>query len=100
MDAKEFVRELVRMCKSKDDNCDDCPIRQSMGCPLFVPENADAYMLVAAVEKWSKENPLVTNGMKVMEMVGEQIAAKADVEQYIVLNIEKDWWNAEYEEGE
>lgn len=99
MDAKEFIRELVRMCKSKDDTCNDCQIRQRIGCPLIIPENVDADMLVDVIEKWSKEHPLITNGDVLKEMlpdgssVNDQYNAMAD---HIFIEVPKDWWKAEY----
>lgn len=53
MDALEFVRETNRMCKSFDDNCEDCPASDVNGC--MVDQLYEE--IVPIVEKWSKENP-------------------------------------------
>ena len=110
MDAKEFVKELARICKSKGETCDGCQIRQSTGCPL-IPENVDADRLVTAVEKWSKEHPMVTNGDMVWRLIPgdvrstEKCRAKEDFpypenapcyKDHYVITVTADWWEAEY----
>jgi len=96
MDAKEFIRELVRMCKSQDETCSDCQIFESVGCPLIVPENADADRLVAVVEKWSKENPVVMNGQKVHELIPADVRSTYFYPEYIRIRIDRSWWDAEF----
>jgi hypothetical protein len=96
MDAKEFIRELVRMCKSQDEICSDCQIFQCAGCPLIVPENVDADKLVEIVEKWSTEHPLVTNGQKVKELLPEVAVFNTNSTTYVTIDIPYYWWDAEY----
>lgn len=66
MDAKEYIRELVRMFDSlRDDcykgittcggvDCKECPLKSPLICTMFLPESVDI------VEKWSKEHPVKT----------------------------------------
>lgn len=68
MDAKEYLKELVRMFDSlREDRykgepsctgvaCEKCPFYKSkiIGCREFFPESVDI------VEKWSKEHPAKT----------------------------------------
>lgn len=68
MDAKEYIREKIRMFDSLRDNsiyrgknscggveCDDCPmLGASRKCINAVEESVDI------VEKWSKEHPIKT----------------------------------------
>lgn len=110
MDAKKFIRELVRMCKSHGETCGDCPILQAVrGCPLIVPGNADADVLVDVIEKWSKEHPVVTNGQKVLEMIPDDVRSttyhsalehghpnQIVSEDYVKIRIKRSWWDAEY----
>ena len=64
MDAVEFLKERARMCKSFPDFCSGCPLF-SVGCGGGDPDET-----VSAVEQWSKEHPVVTNGMKFEEVFG------------------------------
>ena len=103
MDAKEFIRELVRICKSQDETCSKCLIFESAGCPLIIPESTDADRLIAVVEKWSKEHPIKTNGMRFLDDNREYIRTyhrwENGCKPYIEVHIEADWWDAEYKEG-
>ena len=99
MDAKEFIRELVRLCKSQDETCGGCKIRQYTGCPLTVPENVDADILVAVVEKWSKENPVVTNGDEVMKLLPVEVKVYDEYTDDVTIRVPRKWWDAEYKEG-
>ena len=116
MDAKEFIRELVRMCKSNGETCGGCQIRQNIGCPLVVPEKVDADRLVEIVKDWSTEHPKKTNGEMIMKMISreaiaggmsvdgkysqDECAYKFKVEttekELEILCIKGSWWNAEY----
>ena len=101
MDAKEFIKELVRMCKSKDD-CDGCQIRQSIGCPLIVPENVDAEWLVDVVRKWGADNPLITNGEVLVSMMEKMdapyIRCRRNEIGQIEMILSESWWDNEYKE--
>ena len=70
MDATTFIREFQRMCNSFDDTC--------LGCPLAGGRvDCDSIMAIknpreriAVVEKWSAENPVVTNRQMLKEVFG------------------------------
>lgn len=100
MDAKEFIRELVRMCKSNGETCGGCQIRKYTGCPLAVPENVDADILVEIVKDWSTEHPKKTNGRKFIEEYNDVItnAKREDSGNLIKIYMYADWWDAEYKE--
>jgi hypothetical protein len=102
MDAKEFIRELVRMCQAQGEICGDCRIHREIGCPLVVPERVDADKLVSAVEKWSKANPHITNGHKLLSELKNSGAnvrytSSGVYNAHIRLEIPAEWWDAEYE---
>ena len=75
MDAVKFLEEKVRMCQSVKQ-CYDCPLDSSktnisICCQDLLtdyPKEA-----VEAVEKWSNEHPMVTNGAKFVEVFGRYI---------------------------
>ena len=99
MDAVSFIREFGRMCEAHSDakGCgESCPALHYCS----VPRNECEYPeeLVTAVEQWSKEHPLVTNGQKVMELVGYNGKAWTNDgdEGYVIVKIREDWWNTEY----
>lgn len=96
MDAKEFIKELVRMCKSYEETCSDCQISQCAGCPLIVPENVDADMLVSVVEKWSNAHPVVTNGTELMKHLPDSARVLDEWTNGVVIYVPRDWWDAEY----
>ena len=115
MDAVKCIKEFNRMCRSYDCCSDGCPLKRR--CILFRNPNADSESieaLVAAVEKWSKEHPVVTNGLKVHEMIpGNErstVFKEADSnikgcgfitsEDYVEMRVRKSWWDAEYKEKE
>lgn len=58
MDVLEFAKEHKRMCHSfAGDNCTKCPAASLSSCNSII----NLKKLVPIVEKWSKENPKVTN---------------------------------------
>ena len=108
MDAVKFLEERNRMC----DNYNLC----TDGCPLYkICDFSLGYFreMVAAVEKWSEEHPVVTNGLKVHEMIpGNErstVFKEADSnlkgcgfitsEEYVEMRVRKSWWDEEYKEG-
>lgn len=98
MDAVSFIREFGRMCEAHSDakGCgESCPALHH----CLVPRNECEYPeeLVTAVEQWGKEHPLVTNGQKVMELVGYNGKAWTNDgdEGYVIVKIREDWWDAE-----
>lgn len=114
MDAVKYIKEFNRMCRSYDYCSEGCPLKR--GCCILRNPNADSESieaLVAIVEKWSEEHPVVTNGMKVWELIPGYVRstnsrpAKENAllgqiveSEYIELRVRKSWWNAEYKEGE
>ena len=105
MDAVKCIKEFNRMCRSYDCCSDGCPLKRL--CILFRNPNTDSETieaLVATIEKWSKEHPIKTNGMRFLDDNREYIRTYHRWENgcmpYIEVQIEADWWNAEYKEGE
>lgn len=91
MDAVKYIEERERMCGTFR-NCDGCPIWKSCD-----PTAEDAKDVVAAVEKWSREHPVVTNGQKIVElMTGERCIERTPY--CVSIHVNADWWDAEYEE--
>lgn len=72
MDAVKFLEEKERMCKSVKQ-CYDCPLDSgktdiTVCCQdllTYYPKEA-----VKAVEQWSNEHPVMTNGAKFEEVFG------------------------------
>lgn len=109
MDAVKFLMESNRICQSSKP-CGGCPMSDC--CVYDVEDINDAIKTVAAVEKWSEEHPVVTNGMKVHEMIpGNErrtVFKEADPnlkgcglmtsEDYVEMRIRRSWWDAEYRE--
>lgn len=97
MDAVMFLKEKHRMCKTmreinffnegKIESCENCPIERYCGEETLNPESA-----VSAVEKWSNENPIITNGAKFKEVFG-WLPTFSDGEIY------KEWWNEPYKKA-
>lgn len=63
MDAVKFLAEYNRMCNTYND-CVGCPIHNKPFChPHDMTTNDERKELVDAIEKWSKEHPIVTSEM-------------------------------------
>lgn len=111
MDAVKAFMERSRMCKSHY-GCEDCPLNGK--CGSCVDSLKDAKEALDIVEKWSKEHPAVTNGIKVLEAIpGNErrtVFKEADSnlkgcgfitsEDYVEMRVRKSWWDEEYKEGE
>lgn len=113
MDAVKCIKDFNRMCKTHN-RCSGCPLERR--CYLLwdasaAPETIEA--LVATIEKWSQEHPVVTNGMKVRDLIPSSVRstncypAKENAlpgqivgSAYMKLIVSKSWWDAEYKEGE
>lgn len=68
MDAKEFLKEVNRMCNS---------MKMCKGCPGFKAcVHADKFSseMVDIVETWSEQNPLITNRNKFYDVFGVYLA--------------------------
>ena len=111
MDAVTFLKEAHRMCIALHQDCDDCPLVNNEYCNLRCWQEEQIHLsmnyeeIVAVVEKWSKENPLVTNGDKVMEIIkdaGVPVTARGSgFDREVPLNtvhivVSENWWDAEY----
>lgn len=61
MEAKEFLKQLNRICKEHND-CYDCPLNHT-GCNGSMIDNPDdnGDDFIKAVETWAKEHPVKTN---------------------------------------
>ena len=97
MDALKFLEEKNRMC-DEHPACVGCPLGKLAYCADAEPEEQ-----VKAVEAWSKEHPLTTNGMKVLEFIHGNVRDTTIIKKYpstkdyVEICIEKSWWDAEYE---
>ena len=94
MQSIEFLEEKKRMCESFGPQCrDECPIYKEQK-----KENANLYScwafteiypvrVVNAVEKWSHDNPRMTNGQKFKEIFGRYFyEAEAVAEHWLFEN--------------
>lgn len=101
MDAVKFLEESSRMCNTYND-CTGCPMEDKPFCyPSDLITNDERKELVDAVEKWSVEHPLVTNGMKVLEMIPyDEYLMPRSSDKDVAMIINREWWDAEYKEGE
>lgn len=100
MDAKEFIREWMRMCEKYGELCEGCPMFRKRANPCELPELFSEVM-VDVVQKWSKENPVVTNGKKILELIaGEasQWESGGTSKGMVQIRVSKKWWDAEYKE--
>lgn len=91
MDVKDFLRDLKRMCDSHDGSCIGCPgnLTPKDGCRLRILRHIDiSEAEVNAVEKWSKENPFVTNRQIVEEVFGS--------DSKILIAMPSNWLDLEY----
>jgi hypothetical protein len=104
MDAVSYLTNLSRLCDfyTSIEMCgNSCPVFDYCNSGNDITEE-DAKESVAAVEKWSKEHPFKTNGMRFLDDNREHIRTyhrwENDCKPYIEVHIEADWWDAEYKE--
>ena len=103
MDAVKFLIEITRMCRQYPD-CHECPLYMKK-CHLGGRKTVvECREMVAAVEKWSKEHPLKTNGMVILEKLAMMDVpcvgtAMNGLKQKMEIEIDAEWWVAEYKEG-
>ena len=103
MDAVEFFEEKDRMCQdlSVCGNCydlgySDLGLQGYSICGLI---NTGKYKeAVEVVEKWSKEHPKITNGMKFEEVFGFKISRSSESGEYLYLP--ENWLDQEYKPQE
>ena len=70
MDALEFMRELKRMCNSYVDRgvcLIDCPLYKTEFCTIGHTARTENAMIqtINIIEKWSKDNPIEIDWLKV-----------------------------------
>ena len=103
MDTVEFLKEKHRMCQGLSV-CRRCYelIYSNLGlsgysvCGLI---NTGKYKeAVEIVEKWSKEHPKITNGMKFEEVFGFKISRSNESGDYLYLP--ENWLDQEYKPQE
>ena len=98
MDAVTFMKEYRRLC-DEYPACIRCPLEKFGDCIDAEPEE-----MVKEVETWSREHPLTTNSMKVLEMIPDDVRYTTitrkypSTKEYVNICIEKSWWDAEYKE--
>ena len=96
MDAVKFMKEYKRLC-DEYSACVGCPLKNYGDCIDAEPKE-----LVKAVEEWSEEHPIITNGMKVLELIPSDVSNTTitrvypSTKDYVKIYIEKSWWDAEY----
>lgn len=88
MDAVNFMKESIRMCRSLE-GCDECPLEKEDMCVDYGNVDGNEEKAVLLVEQWSKEHPIVTNWQKFQEVFGTAIDP---------VTATVDWWSAEYKE--
>lgn len=96
MDAVEFLKEWERMCDST--KCESCGLLNSLACGGMPFGEVDFDEMVAVVQKWSKEHPLVTNGGEVMRMLPEEAIVSDEWLNTVTIRVPRKWWDAEYKE--
>ena len=101
MDAVKFIKERQRFC-DQAGFCTTCELRRAkIFCGTF---NAikEPKELVEFIEKWSKSHPIVTNGMKFVEVFGIQNGTKKLWEENKTKFWEEigTWWDSEYKKPE
>jgi len=70
-DFVTVIKERDRMC-SYNDNCGACPLDTHQPCRIWMSENPEKAEKI--IMKWSMENPIVTNRMKLEEVFGFDVA--------------------------
>ena len=96
MDAVKFTKQYKRLC-DEYSACVGCPLKNYGDCIDAEPKE-----LVKAVEEWSEEHPIITNGMKVLALIPSDVnnttitRVYPSTKDYVKIYIEKSWWDAEY----
>ncbi len=69
MDAIEFVKEYIRLCK-QHPNCENCPLEHKPFCALSVKEQSrnTAEETVRLVEEWSAAYPYKTRQSEFLKL--------------------------------
>ena len=100
MDAKEFLSEYQRMCKSFEANCTKglkvCPAYTNKCCVYKGRVLGD--VIVDIVEKWSKDNGNLTNFEKFCDTF-PSVPAYLDAQKSLIIdtyNLEYKFWEKPY----
>lgn len=97
MDAKEFLLERKRMCDAFGSSCAGCPAYNLNSCRRIRLTNAEMDGFIEAVEKWSKDHPIVTNRDKFREIFGPDIGINVvTMHSNPAISITDYWLNKEY----
>ena len=70
MDALTFIREFQRMCNSFGGICLGCPLAGGRTDCDSIREIKNPRERIDVIEKWSAENPVVTNRQMLKEIFG------------------------------
>lgn len=92
MTAVDFLRTKDRMCKKI--SCIDCPIsmyNNKTGKPCREFEKDFPNSAVLMVQKWGKDNPIITNRDKFNEVFGNDYP-----DSFALVH---EWWDKEYKGG-
>lgn len=91
MEATEFLKEYKRMC-SISDRCRGCPLseKQCLSASLVTVTDDNIKTMIIAVERWSREHPVVTNAQKFEEVFG--------LPTHCMIDQDAQWWDEPYKE--
>lgn len=93
MNFREFCKEKSRMCSNVECKDGSCKIYDAKGtaqnCNDFCIGNCEKAEQI--VDQWAKEHPIVTNGMKFMEIFGETFCSN------MLIGSANEWWHTEYQ---
>lgn len=98
MEAFEFLREYRRMCSDGIIHfCKGCPLKDKrcLASGICSRTGSEFLNITSVVEQWSKENPLVTNEMKIREVFGDKAIYAISSPNVQAL---KDWLDEPYKE--
>lgn len=87
MDAVKFLMEMNRMCEGRF--CVNCPAFDQPCPAIQMKDKEEAKAFVDTVEKWSKENPSLTNG----EVFEKIFGVKVDTSNLL---LSSDWLEKQY----
>ena len=93
MDALTFIREFQRMCNSFGGICLGCPLAGGRTDCDSIMEIKNPRERIDVIERWSVENPVVTNRQMLKEVFGIDMRAQS-------IRLNEIWLNAEYKAPE
>ena len=67
MDAVEYVKNKLRLCRSKD-NCSECPLQDKENCCCIKDKIEYVEKAVQIVEEWAKDNPAKTRQSEFLKL--------------------------------